>query len=388
MKMMANDRLGFSLDEYRRRYHAVIRKVLEHRLDALLIRSPENICYLTGYESVGYYAYHGLIISQQEPVLVLRKFEQPNVTETSWLAHSVAIEDHARPIDVTAQTLTEMGLGSARIGIEKTAWFLSVAEYETFRDVLPRASLVDGSGLVEACRVIKSPEELDMMRKAAAIVDAAMLAGIQHCRPGTSEDEIAAAVHTAAILAGSEYTSLPQFILSGERTSLPHGTWRSRCLHAGDAIFLETSAAKHRYSAALSRTVSLGRPTARLQALADAVRAALEAALTAIRPGVTSASVDAACRGVIERAGFGQYFRHRTAYSIGVNFPPDWGEGQILSIRAQDDTVLEPNMTFHVVPLCLAYRELGVGMSATIRVTETGCEEFSQLPHELFIVNV
>jgi Xaa-Pro dipeptidase len=385
--MVSNERLGFSSSEYRRRYDAAMRQVQERDLDALLVRSPENICYLTGYESVGYYGYHGLILSLQEPVLVLRKFEEPNVAETSWLARSVAIEDHHQPVDVVAQTLAELGLASARIGIEKNAWFFTVTEYEALRAALPRANLVDASGLVEACRVLKSPEELDMMRRSAAIVDAAMLAGIEHCRTGTSEDEIAARIHTAAILGGSEYISLPHFVLSGERTSLPHGTWRNRRLKTGDVIFLETSAAKHRYSAALSRTVALGRPTPRLQAMADAVRTALEAALSAIRPGVTSASVDAACRGVIERAGFGQYFRHRTAYSIGVNFPPDWGEGQILSIRANDETPLLPNMTFHVVPLCLAYRELGVGMSATIRVTETGCEEFSRLPHELFIAN-
>ena len=104
-----------------------------------------------------------------------------------------------------------------------------------------------------------------------------------------------------------------------------------------------------------------------------------------MRAGVSSEAVDAAARGVIEKAGFGEYFRHRLGYSIGVNYPPDWGEGQILSLRKGEPRLLEENMTFHMVPLCLVYREFGIGFSATVRVTRTGCEEFSALPRTMIV---
>jgi len=385
MEMKGHERLGFSLAEYRRRYDAVVQGMRRLQVDALLVRGPENICYLTGYETPGYYKYHGLILSQDEPVLVLRRFEEPNVWEFSWLARTAPIEDHEHPAQVTAQTLERMGLANKRIGVEKSGWFFSVEEYETLRSALSRATLVDASTVVERARLVKSDDEIAMMRRAARIADLATQAGIDAVQAGRTEDEIAAEVHRVAISNGSEYMGLPPFVLSGERTCLPHGTWRGRTVRPGDHVYFEVSASRFRYAAAIMRCVSVGEPAPRVRAMADAVIGGLEAGMAAIKPGVPCEAVDAACRGVIEKAGFGKYFTHRTGYSIGVNFPPDWGEGQILSLRRGEPTPLEPNMTFHMVPLCLVYRELGVGFSATVRVTPTGCEEFTSLPRRLTV---
>ncbi len=385
MDMKTHDRLGFSLEEYRRRYDAVQDGMRRLGLEALLVRGPENICYLTGYETPGYYKYHALLLSQDEPVLILRRFEEPNVWEFSWLTRTVPVEDHEPPARVTAQTIERMGLGDKRIGVEKSGWFFSVEEYETLRSTLPKAALVEASSVVEQARVVKSDEEIAMMRRAARIADLATQAGIDAVAAGRTEDEIAAEVHRVAVLHGSEYMGLPPFVLSGERTCLPHGTWRGRTIQPGDPVYFEVSAAKFRYSAALMRCVSIGEPGPRVRALAEAVIGGLEAGMAAIKPGVTCEAVDTACRSVIEGAGFGKHFTHRTGYSIGVNFPPDWGEGQILSLRQGEPTRLHANMTFHMVPLCLVYREVGIGFSATVRVTQTGCEELTSLPRQLVV---
>lgn len=385
MEMKGHDRLGFSLAEYRRRYDAVQEGMRHLGVDALLVRSPENICYLTGYETPGYYKYHALLLSQDEPVLVLRRFEEPNAWEFSWLTRTVPVEDHEHPVQVTVQAVERLGLGGKRIGLEKAGWYFSVEEYETLRSSLPKATLVDATSVAWRARMVKSAEEIAMMRRAARIADLATQAGIDAVAVGRTEDEIAAEVHRVALENGSEYMGLPPFVLSGERTCLPHGTWRGRRIQPGDHVYFEVSAAKFRYSAALMRCVSLGEPSTRVRALADAVIGGLEAGIAAIKPGISCEAVDAACRGVIEKAGFGKYFTHRTGYSIGVNFPPDWGEGEILSLRRGEPTLLEPNMTFHMVPLCLIYRELGVGFSATVRVTETGCEELTSLARKLVV---
>jgi Xaa-Pro dipeptidase len=385
MEMKSHDRLGFSLGEYRRRYDVVQAGMRRLGLDALLVRGPENICYLTGYETPGYYKYHGLILSKDEPVLVLRRFEEPNVWEFSWLARTAPVEDHENPTRVTARTLERLGLADKRIGVEKSGWFFSVEEHETLAAALPRATLLDASSVVERARVVKSEEEIAMMRRAARIACLATQAGIDAVQAGRTEDEVAAEVHRVAILHGSEYMGLPPFVLSGERTCLPHGTWRGRTIQPGDPVYFEVSATQFRYAAAVMRCVAVGEPGPRVRAMADAVIAGLEAGMAAIKPGVTCEAVDTACRSVIERAGFGKSFMHRTGYSIGVNFPPDWGEGQILSLRRGEPTPLEADMTFHMVPLCLVYREVGIGFSATVRVTETGCEELTSLPRTLVI---
>ncbi len=385
MEMRGHDRLGFSLAEYRRRYDAVMQHVRGLGVDGLLVRSPENICYLTGYETPGYYKYHGLILSADEPVLVLRRLEEPNAWEFSWLARTAPIEDHEHPVEVTARVLERLGLADKRLGVEKAGWYFSVEEYEGLRAALPRASLVDSTGAVWKARVVKSAEEIAVMRRPARIAD-------WRRRPASTRSPWAArrtrwpprSTGWRSSTGASTWGCSP-FVLSGERTCLPHGTWRGRRIQTGDHVYFEVSAAKFRYSVALMRCVSLGEPSPRVRALADAVIGGREAGMAAVEPGVSCEAVDAACRGVIERAGPGKCFTQRTGYSIGVNFPPDWGEGEILSLRRGEPIPLELNMTFHMVPLCLIYRELGVGFSATVRVTETGCEELTSLPRTLVV---
>ena len=206
-----------------------------------------------------------------------------------------------------------------------------------------------------------------------------MEAGIAVIKTGCTENEIAAEVYRTAILEGSDYPSLPPFILAGERTSLPHGTWRGRKVNPGDPVYFEVSAIKYRYNAAVMRTVSLGEPTPRVRAMADAMLEGLDAGLDAVKPGVTGDTVNDVIMAVVEKHGFGgEYFTHHAGYSIGLSFPPGWGEGHVMDIRRGENKTLQPNMTFHIVPIALIYREGGVGFSATVRVTETGCEPLTQ----------
>jgi Xaa-Pro dipeptidase len=152
-----------------------------------------------------------------------------------------------------------------------------------------------------------------------------------------------------------------------------------------DLMFMELSATKFRYCAALMRTIFTGEPSKVERGVADACIAAVHAAMDTIRPGVTAEEIDMAGRAEVERAGYGEYFRHRFGYSIGVNYPPDWGEGEILSLCRGERRVLEEGMTFHMVPLCLMYRQFGIGFSETVRVTADGCERFSNLPLEVTV---
>src|SRR5665213_921059 len=127
IRMMAHDRLAVSLDEYRRRYDLVLEGMKTRGLDALLVRSPENITYLSGYETPGYYKYHCLIIGPDfEPVFVLRRFEELNVPEYSWLTEHVPVDDWQHPPEVTARALRELKLEQARVGVEKQGWFYTV----------------------------------------------------------------------------------------------------------------------------------------------------------------------------------------------------------------------------------------------------------------------
>ena len=184
--------IKFSIEEYRRRYDGVYRNMKERGLDALILRGPENICYVSGHETSGYYTFQALIISDEEPILVIRWIEEPNAFEYSWLTRTLTVRDHEDPLVKASDLLGRMGLADKRLGIEMSGFFVSPREIDRFRELLPRAALIDSTGVVEEARMIKSEEELAVMREAARIVEAGLQAGMDAVEPGTSENHIAA----------------------------------------------------------------------------------------------------------------------------------------------------------------------------------------------------
>jgi Xaa-Pro dipeptidase len=146
-------------------------------------------------------------------------------------------------------------------------------------------------------------------------------------------------------------------------------------------IFFEASGCIHRYSAPLMRTIVIGAPTPHIRALEEASLAGADAAIAAIRPGVTAGDVDAAGRGAVRDLGMDEYFRHRMGYSVGIGFTK-WLDG--FSIRPGEETVLEENMVLHVIPF-LATRNEAVALSETVLVTPGGGERIPTLDRSIFV---
>ena len=159
-----------------------------------------------------------------------------------------------------------------------------------------------------------------MMRRSATIADLAMQAGIdvataEFGRPDQRRGE------SGDLRQWGRVHGITPLILSGERSCLPHQTSRGETVKDRDLVYFEISASKWRYAAALMRTIFIGQPSDRERRCADAVIGAVDKAIETIRPGVTAEEVDRAARLVVEKAGFGEYWRHRLGYSIGVNYP-------------------------------------------------------------------
>lgn len=378
--------LTFTMDEYRNRLSRVQSEMAARGIDGLMVFIPENLYYMTGHRTPGYYAYQTLLIpSQGAPTLVVRFLEEINAASLSWIDDRVSVTDTEDPVEVTVKALAERGYLQGRIGIEMDAWFLSVNTFNRLRERLGNVTLVDGSGIVDTSRLIKSPAEIELIRKACRVAEAGTQAGYEALAVGATEDDVAAEVHRAVIKAGGEYMSLPPFICSGPRGSLAHATWEGRRLEANDVVFFEISGCVRRYSGALMRTAVIGTPDPEVERGADAVIGGLTRAIDAMKPGVPAAEIDRICRGYIADQGYGHLFRHRTGYSIGVNFPPDWGEGQIRSLKGNEERPLEPGMVFHMPPALLGNGKWGVGFSETVLITETGHEVLTQLPRTLYV---
>jgi Xaa-Pro dipeptidase len=380
--------LPFSNGEYERRLDALRRVMQEQEIEIFVSFTPENIYYLTGHDTPGYYFYQACVVTlDRRPINILRRIETTNTLYRSWNRLCVKYEDRDDPIEATLFTLLECDLPGKRIGLESQAFFITPQRYTALeRGIRSHGGDVVEAQLVEPLRVVKSHEEQRYIREAARVAEVAMTAAIATSRAGVSEDVIAGEMWRALVGAGGEYAGLPPFIKSGPRSTLCHATWGGRTLQPGDVLTYELPGVRKRYAAPLFRCGTVGRPSDEVRRLGDAAIAALEAVIAAIRPGAASEDVHAVCQRSFVRHGFEDLFAHRTGYSVGVNYPPDWGEGHIMSIWPKDRRPLQAGMTFHLVPGITIHGKYEVTISETVLVTESGCEVLTSYDRQLFAV--
>ena len=385
---MYQKRMPFPQEEFRERLTRVQESMREKKLDLLLIHTPENIFYLTCHHSAGYFMYMCLVVHVTEsPVLVLRYGEIGNALIYSFLDEKQICcdDDIEDPVEKTAKVIAQFPLADGNIGIEVRSWFFSIANYKRLSKRLAKGELVDTAGIVEQLRIVKSPAELAYIRQACRAVDAGMEAAVHAIGRGVNEDCVAASLYGAIVSHGCQHLGMEPFVAKGWKSGLMHNVWSSEPIQEGDCILLEVPAAINRYHGILMRTVYVGDPPTMIREWSAICIEALNEAIKAIRPGVTSGEVDEACRGVIERAGLYEYFRKRTGYAMGCAFAPDWGEGHIASLQKDDPLVLKEGMVFHVPPAIRMRGEFGVGFSESIIVTKNGCEVVTHFPRKLIL---
>jgi Xaa-Pro dipeptidase len=383
------DRLPFDNAEYQRRLDGVRAQMAKRDLEAFISFTPENIYYLTGHDTPGYYFYQACVVTpHRQPINVLRRIETTNTLGRSWSRLAVGYEDRQDPIEATLGLLRELGVASQMIGVEADAWFISPKRALQLQKGIESAGghVADASQTVEGMRVIKSGPELAYIRAGARALERAMQAGFKACRVGTDENELAAVIVAELIRHGGEYAGLPPFITTGPRTSLCHSTWAGRTVEKGDVIGFELPGVIKRYCAALFRIGVVGQPDPEFTRRYTMVREALENVIAAIKPGATSGEVHNASKAVFRKHGMEHMLGHRTGYSVGINYPPDWGEGHIMSIWDGDERPLRTGMTFHLVPGFLDLGRYAITVSDTVVVTDSGCEVITNFSRDPVIV--
>jgi ectoine hydrolase len=384
----------FDRSEYADRLRRTRERMAAAGIDVLIATDPANMNYLTGYDGWSFYTPQGVVVGADgDPLLYTRLMDANGARVTTYLDddHILGFPDHyvqqpgRHPNDWVAEQLRARGLGTGTVALEMDSYYFTARAYEAFRAGLPDARLVDSAELVNWVRSVKSPAELAVMREAARIMERVMAVGIDAVRPGVRQCDAVAAIYDAGIRGteeyGGEYTSFVPMLPTGIGTSTPHLTWSDRPFTTGEATILELGACRHRYHVPMARTVYLGTPPARLADTAEIVTEGLEAALAAVRPGVTCESIEAAWRAVITRHGLSK--ESRIGYSVGLNYPPDWGE-HTMSLRPGDTTLLEADMTFHII-LGMWMDDWGYELSETFRVTPAGAECFTSHPRRLVV---
>jgi Xaa-Pro dipeptidase len=380
---------AFPPEEYDARLRSTREAMDERGIGTLLVASPEDVYYLVGLNHLGHFAFTLLILPLEgRPILVTRTMERPTVElQTPHCTHAPYRDDEDPAVPVIA-ALRGLVPPAGSVGVQRSTMYLPLDVWERVRSQLVDVRWTDASELVARLRMVKSPREIAYVRRAAAISDRALQAGLGVAGEGVTEREIAATIHAELIMAGSETPGCPPFIRSTPTLRLEHVTWGDRALERGDTLFTELSASVARYHAPLSRMTHVGAAPAGLDEVVADSLTALDALRAALHPGATAADVYGAWQAAIDRRlGHSRYRRHHCGYVIGIGFPPSWFGGSIPEgLRADQDFVMREGMAFHVFSWILGQRPVDYGVSDTALVTADGCELLTSTSREPSIV--
>lgn len=355
-------------DDVQQRLEKVRRQLAAAGLDGLFVTGATNRRYLSGFTGSA-----GALLLTAERAVLLTDARYTQQAEAEAPAYKLVIH---RPGQLWQALAHELAAGGCKsLGFE--AQHMTVAQFETAREQLlagsslPELDLQPTENLVEQLRQVKDDAEISLIRRAAALTDAALSELLADLQPGVSELELAVELEFKLKRAGAQSLAFPIIVVSGPRSALPHGQPSQRRLRAGDFVTIDVGCVWQGYASDLTRTIVVGEPTARHVEVYETVLAAQLAGLAAVKPGVTGRTVDAAARKVIEAAGYGQYFGHGLGHGVGL----DVHEGPRLAWTSQQ--VLQPGMVVTVEPGIYLPDWGGVRIEDLVLVTETGHEILS-----------
>jgi Xaa-Pro dipeptidase/ectoine hydrolase len=291
--------------------------------------------------------------------------------------------DH--PYDYLVQIIKERKWDKLCVGVEMDAHYYTAFCHEKLKHGLPNTKIVDSDRLVNWARLIKSDAEISYMKSAALISQEGMKTAMNVINPGVRQcdavGEIQKSLFYGTAEFGGEYASIATLLPTGKGTSASHLTATEDKFVEGEATIIELSGVYKRYHAPMARTLLLGKPDQLKIDTMKKTNEALQAGIDATKSGNTANDVAQAFWGILDKYGIEK--KSRTGYSIGIGYPPDWGE-HTLNIYKGDMTVLKPNVCFHMIAV-MQFGDWGVEASEAIRVTDKGAELFCNFSKELHV---
>ena len=374
----------FSISEYQNRVDKTRQAMNAAGLQALWISDPSNIAWLTGYDGWSFYTHQGVLLTLSgQPLWWGRYMDSIGAGRTVWLApeNIHAYGDHfvqsalIHPMQDLAELIKSLGLEQAVIGVELENYYYSAKAHLVLTESLPQASFKDATALVNWQRLVKSPQEIEFIRKAARISGKIMRKAIERAQEGVRKNDIVADIMHAGITGvdqdWGDYPAIVPLTPSGQDASAAHLTWNGQPMRRDEATFFELSGCYRRYHAPVCRTVYLGEPADEVYRAEQAQLEGIAAGLEAARAGNRTCDIANAFMAVLKKYGISR--QGRMGYPVGLSYPPDWGE-RSASIRSEDETELQAGMVFHFMP-ALWMDSWGLGTTETILIRDQGAAE-------------
>ena len=385
----------FKKEEYKQRLKKVQTSMQEKGIELLISHDTNNMNYLVGYDAWSFYYAQCVIVhvNTEEPLCFVRAQDAGGAYIKTYLKNeNIIVYDEnyihtwpKHPYDYLVEIIKERKWDKLSIGLEMDAHYFTAFCYEKIKQGLPNAKIKDSERLVNWARLVKSEAEIKLMKGAALISQQAMKVAMESINPGARQCDAVAEIQRALFRGtpeiGGEYASIATLLPTGKGTSASHLTATDEKFVEGEATIIELSGVNKRYHCPMARTVLLGKPDQKKVDAMKATNEALDAGIAATKPGNTANDVAQKFWGVLDKYNIKK--ESRTGYSIGIGYPPDWGE-HTLNIYKGDMTVLQPNVCFHMIAV-MQFGEWGVEASESVRVTENGSALFCSYSRDLHI---
>jgi Xaa-Pro dipeptidase len=373
----SNHALAFSSRQAR-----LVASLQQAGLDAFVLNAGPSLVYLTGLHfHLSERPVVAIISAFSPPAVVLPEFEGGKVMDLPYPVEVYTYpEDPSTWSEVFRQAGAYFRKGTERVGVEPRQ--LRLLELRLLEGAMPGSEFVSGEEIVAGLRSRKDEGEINAMREAVKIAQQALQATLPSIRAGLTERQVAAELTLQVLRHGSDAeTPFAPIVAAGPNSANPHAFPGDRKLAHGDLVVLDWGARVNGYVSDLTRTFSVGDPGREMAGLVEVVQEANAAARTQAAPGVMASSVDDAARSVIEQAGYGAYFTHRTGHGIGLEGHED------PYIRAGNPLLLESGMTFTIEPGIYLSGRGGIRIEDNVVITSTGCESLSDLPRGLIALD-
>jgi Xaa-Pro dipeptidase len=347
-------------------------------VDLALFDEMEAIFWLSGYANSENRWRACLVPAEGEAFCVIRALDAAPLRERTWLSDIVTFRDWDDPVAVVAEAIAARGFAGATIGLDHYSYGMPLARFARLQAALPRARFVDIGRAAWELRLVKSPAEIALLRRAAAIADKAIVTAAAVCKPGGRQRDAAAAAIATYIAEGADPGPAGP-ITAGRGWDFLHGHLGDEPLAAGDIVHLELTPRVHGYSGRIMRCVAVGGAGAEQRATAARIRALQDAQIAAMVPGAAAREVDAMLREPMLKEGLRPSFDNISGYTLGYYHPAGPHTSDFTRcFHPGAEWRLDSGMVFHMYASAR-----GVSLSESVLVTESGPERLTQSPRLL-----